>query len=277
MFNSLVESGSHRADLRRKGKFFLGASAFYAVLLAVTGVGSIYAYNATIDDGSELEVLSIMRFPPAETRPEPARREEQRPATPNSREQQVAMRVDEISVITSLHGDRVASESAKDINARKPVVFGPVNREATSVGGPARTNYAGGSGGPGGGDIGAPRVDDTTTPPPLPPRTAPTPAPAEHKGPLRLTSTLLASKIISKPAPPYPALAKQIGVHGSVTVQFLIDEQGHVVNAKATNGHPLLQSAAVQAAYKATFTPTVLSGKPTTVTGVITYNFVLNK
>jgi protein TonB len=143
------------------------------------------------------------------------------------------------------------------------------------VGGPARTNYVGPAG-PGGGDIGAPRVEETTTPPPLPPRVTPTPAPAERKGPLQL-STLLSSKIINKPAPPYPALAKQIGVQGSVTVQFLIDEKGHVVNAKATSGHPLLQPAAVQAAYKATFTPTVLSGKPTTVTGVITYNFVLNK
>lgn len=275
MFNSLVESGSHRADLRRKSKFFLGATAFYALLLAVTGVGSIYAYNATIDDRSELEVLSIMRFSPAEARPEPARREEQRPAPSNGRESQAAMRVDELSVITPLHGDRVASANAKDINARTPVVFGPINREATTAGGPAHTNYAGGPGGPGG-DIGPPRVDDNTTPPPLPPRTAPTPAPAEHKGPLRLTSTLLASKIVSKPAPPYPALAKQLGVQGSVTVQFLIDEQGRVVNAKATSGHPLLQAAAVKAAYTATFTPTVLSGKPTTVTGVITYNFVLN-
>src|ERR1700754_2435479 len=166
MFNSLVESGSHRADPRRKGKFFLGATAFYAVLLAVTGVGSIYAYNATIDEGSELEVLSIMRFSPAEARPEPARREEQRAATPNSREQQTAMRVDEISVNTPLHGDRVASESAKDIDAHKPVVIGPVNREATAVGGPARTNYIGGPGG-GNGNGDAPRVDDggtTTTP-----------------------------------------------------------------------------------------------------------------
>jgi protein TonB len=57
----------------------------------------------------------------------------------------------------------------------------------------------------------------------------------------------------------------------------LIDEQGHVVSAKAASGPPLLLSAAVQAAYKATFTPTLLSGRPVKVTGVITYNFVLNK
>lgn len=277
MFNSLVESGSHRADLRRKGKFFLGATTFYAVLLAVTGVGSIYAYNASIDNGSELEVLAIMRFSPAEPRTEPARREVQRPAATNNREQHYATRVDEISVITPLHSNNVASEGARDINARTPVRFGPVNSDPSSIGGPAGTNYTGDVG-TGGGHLDGPAVDGKdTTPPPTPTHTTPTPAPVEHKGPVRLTSTLLASKIVSKPAPPYPAMAKQIGVQGSVTVQFLIDEQGHVVNAKATSGHPLLQAAAVQAAYKATFTPTVLSGKPTTVTGVITYNFVLNR
>ena len=273
MFSNLIESGSHRADLKRKGKFFLGATAFYAVLLAATGVGSIYAYNARIDDASDLEVLAIMRFSPAETRPEPARREESRPASSDNREQQFATRVN-VSIITPYHTDRVAPENSRDIKAHTPVVISDHDSDPKSVGGPASTNYISGPGGPGGGDTGAPRVEESATPPPPSPRVTPTPA--ERKGPLAL-STLLASKIISKPAPPYPALARQIGVQGSVTVQFLIDEQGHVVNAKATSGHTLLQAAAVQAAYKATFTPTVLSGKPTTVTGVITYNFVLNK
>ena len=276
MFSNLIESGSHRADLKRKGKFFLGATAFYTLLLAATGVGSIYAYNARIDDTSYLEVYAIMRFSPAEARPAPARREEQRPAASNNREQQFATRIGDISVVTPYHPDRVAPDSAKDVSARIPVVISDHNSDPKYVGGPANTKYTGGPGvGPGVGD-GAPRVEETTPPPPPPARVTPTPAPAERKGPLAL-STLLASKIINKPAPPYPALAKQIGVQGSVTVQFLIDEQGHVVNAKATSGHPLLQPAAVQAAYKATFTPTVLSGKPTTVTGVITYNFVLNR
>ncbi len=215
-----------------------------------------------------------MRFSPVEPRPEPTRREESRPASSDNREQAMATRVN-VSVVTPYHTDRVAPENSRDISARTPVVISDHDSDPKSIGGPANTNYVSGpGGGPGNGD--APRVEETTTTPPPPARVTPTPAPAERKGPLAL-STLLASKIINKPAPPYPALAKQIGVQGSVTVQFLIDEQGHVVNAKATSGHPLLQPAAVQAAYKATFTPTVLSGKPTTVTGVITYNFVLNK
>jgi protein TonB len=276
MFSSLVESGSHRADLRRKGKFFLGATAFYAVLLAVTGVGSIYAYNASIDDASDLEVYAIMRFSPAEARPEPARREEQRPAASNSREQQVATRIDEISVITPLHPDRVASESAKDINARKPVRISTYNSDATTVGSPARTNYIGGNGGGGNGDAPSVDVKDSTTPPP-PARPTPQPAPPRESKPLNVSTGVLVGKAISKPAPQYPAIAKAAGVQGPVAVQVLIDEQGRVLSAKATSGHPLLQQAAVQTAYKWRFTPTMLSGQPVKVAGVVTYNFTLNR
>lgn len=277
MFNSLIESGSHRADLRRKGKFFLGATAFYAVLLAVTGVGSIYAYNATIDDGSDLEVLSIIRFSPAEARHEPVRREEQRPAASNSRAQQVATRVDEISVNTPYHTDRVASESAKDINARTPVRLDTYNSEATNAGGPAHTNYISGPGG-GSGDGDAPKVDDSgTTPPPLPPRTTTPPATPRESKPLNVSAGVLVGKAVSKPTPVYPPIAKAAGAQGPVTVQVLIDEQGRVVSAKATSGHPLLQQAAVQTAYKWKFTPTTLSNQPVKVTGVVTYNFTLNR
>ena len=274
MFNSLVESGSHRADLRRKGKFFLGATAFYAVLLAVTGVGSIYAYNATIDDGSELEVLSIMRFAPADVRPEPARREEPRPAS-NSHVQQVATRVGEISVITPFRGEHVASEGAKDISARTPVRLGNFNNDAANVGGPARTNYVG-PGGPGG-DIGAPRVDDkdTTTPPPA--HTTPPPAQPRESKPVPVSTGVLVGKAISKPSPIYPAIAKAAGVQGAVSVQVLIAEDGHVLSAKVTSGHPLLQQAAVQAVYRWKFSPTLLSGQPVKVTGVVSCNFTLNR
>ena len=39
MVSNLVESGSHAADLKRKGSFFLGTRAFYGGLLLATGVG----------------------------------------------------------------------------------------------------------------------------------------------------------------------------------------------------------------------------------------------
>jgi protein TonB len=91
----------------------------------------------------------------------------------------------------------------------------------------------------------------------------------------RLPSSVLLSKVISLPQPPYPQLAKQIKAQGAVNVQILVDEQGRVVSAQAVNGNPMLLAAAKDAALRARFTPTILSGVAVKVQGVITYNFVL--
>jgi protein TonB len=107
------------------------------------------------------------------------------------------------------------------------------------------------------------------------PTPRPSPPPRQSGGTISLPSTVISSKVIDKPAPPYPAIARAAGIHGPVAVQILVDEQGRVVSAKAASGNPLLQAAAVQAAYRARFTPTMLTGQPVKVTGTITYNFVL--
>ena len=58
-------------------------------------------------------------------------------------------------------------------------------------------------------------------------------------------------------------------------MQIVVDESGKVTSAKAVSGHPLLLQAAVQAAYQARFSPTLLSGQPVKVSGIITYQFNL--
>jgi TonB family protein len=90
-----------------------------------------------------------------------------------------------------------------------------------------------------------------------------------------ISGGVLNAKAVSKPEPPYPALAKAARASGTVTVQVVVDETGKVVEAKAVSGHPLLQSAAVAAARQATFKPTYLGGEAMRVKGVLTYNFVL--
>ncbi|MFL6283240.1 MAG: energy transducer TonB [Pyrinomonadaceae bacterium] len=110
-------------------------------------------------------------------------------------------------------------------------------------------------------------VDDEEPPPP-PPAPKPTPKPIIAGG-------VLNGKAISKPQPDYPPIAKAARAQGTVTVQILVDESGRVISASAVSGHPLLQQAAVSAARQARFSPTLLSGQPVKVSGVITYNFVL--
>lgn len=90
-----------------------------------------------------------------------------------------------------------------------------------------------------------------------------------------ISGGVLNGKAIVKPQPSYPPIAKAARASGTVTVQILLDEEGYVIAANAVSGHPLLQQAAVYAARQARFSPTLLEGQPVKVSGVITYNFVL--
>ena len=92
-----------------------------------------------------------------------------------------------------------------------------------------------------------------------------------------LEGGVINGKAVSKPQPAYPPAARAARAQGTVNVQVKIDETGSVVSAAAVSGHPLLRAAAVAAARQAKFSPTLLSGKPVKVTGVLTYNFVLEQ
>ena len=111
---------------------------------------------------------------------------------------------------------------------------------------------------------------DEDVPPPPPPLSTPSPS-----RPRVISGGVLNGKAISKPQPPYPAIARAARASGTVTVQVMVDEEGRVISANAVSGHPLLQAAAVAAARQARFSPTLLSGQPVKISGVITYNFVL--
>ncbi|HKG47164.1 MAG TPA: TonB family protein [Pyrinomonadaceae bacterium] len=77
------------------------------------------------------------------------------------------------------------------------------------------------------------------------------------------------------PPPVYPESAKRMRTQGVVSVEVVLDETGKVVSATASTGPPILREAAVQAARKARFSPTKLSGQPVKVSGVINYKFAL--
>ncbi|HEY6403912.1 MAG TPA: TonB family protein [Blastocatellia bacterium] len=75
--------------------------------------------------------------------------------------------------------------------------------------------------------------------------------------------------------PPYPSLARAVGVEGSVQVRVLIGETGEVIKATVISGHPLLRAAALEAARQWQFKPTEVSAKVVKVEGVLTFNFTL--
>ncbi len=276
MFGNLIESGSHAHDMKRKGSFFLATFIFYTLLLAAAGVGSIYAYDAHLEE-EQLEVLGIMRFTPPSARiEEPAPRQEPTPAINRSSVNAVTERI-AISINTAVvRSGEVASRDVPEVKSRTLVVISNRNFDPTISGVPIGPFNSPGSGSPNGRSDGATLVDLTNENPP-PPRQMPTiQSTAASKPPKVINvSTLLNGRAISKPIPPYPQIAKLTRVSGVVTVQILVDETGRVVSAHATNGPQMLRLAAVRAAYEARFSPTILGTQPVKVSGLMTYNFVL--
>ena len=270
MFDTLVESGSHSDDLARKGSFFLGTMVLYAVVLLGVAVLSIYLYNDSIPDPS-LELLTLVAPVPMAQDDTPKAAEEPKPAAKAAPE--VAMVKDMAVIAPVTKTNEIAPPTAKVVATNKTLNVLVGDRDVGDVNavptGPV--GVVGGTGGGGAGTGGAPKVEVSDEPPPPPPP-APTPAP---KPKTIVSGGVLNGKAISKPQPAYPPIAKAARASGTVTVQILVDESGRVVSASAVSGHPLLQQAAVAAARNARFSPTLLSGQPVKVSGVITYNFVL--
>lgn len=121
----------------------------------------------------------------------------------------------------------------------------------------------------------APYVPPPPTPAPTPvPTPVPTPQPTPVPPPAIIRrSEVLNGSAISLPKPPYPPSARAVGASGAVRVEVVIDERGNVISATATSGHMLLKQVSVQAARQARFSPTIVSGKATKVSGTIVYNF----
>jgi TonB family protein len=96
--------------------------------------------------------------------------------------------------------------------------------------------------------------------------------PTKHQ---KIEGDVLNGRALALGHPAYPPLARAARVFGTVHVQVLIDEEGNVIGARAADGHPLLQAAAVAAARQSRFSPTLLEGEPVRVTGVIKFEFHL--
>lgn len=87
----------------------------------------------------------------------------------------------------------------------------------------------------------------------------------------------LGQHLLSKPQPEYPTEALNLALSGSVNVMVTVDDHGNVIMAGAMPGNARLplRVAAVEAAYKATFKPIVVDGRPVIARGTISYEFVL--
>ena len=84
-------------------------------------------------------------------------------------------------------------------------------------------------------------------------------------------------KLLAKPKPEYPDIARAKGISGNVFVFVLTDTEGNVTSATIHSGPPLLEEAALEAATQARFPPTKLSGVPIKIRVLLEYDFDLTR
>lgn len=272
MLDQLVESKSSTQENTRRSGFLLTVTVIMVSVLLSAWLYSLFAKDYGMG-GDELELSTLVApvpVPEEEPPPEPEKQPEKQ-AEPNvdvrkeliqNIESTPIIPPDKPSVVKpnvqQMRLDRLTKLGATDSNTGTEV--SPDVARAVTGG---NTEGLGGSGTAPTGDPGA-----GAPPPPPPPKPTPKPVPKTVSG------GVLNGKATSLPKPAYPAAARAVRAAGAVTVQVTIDENGRVISANATGGHPLLRAAAEGAARGARFSPTMLSGQPVKVTGIITYNFV---
>jgi TonB family protein len=99
------------------------------------------------------------------------------------------------------------------------------------------------------------------------------PPPPLPQEPEKVSEGMLQGRAITKVNPVYPPSARKMNATGTVEVEVTISEKGLVVEATAISGHFALRSAAVEAARKWVFNPTIFSGAPVRIKGVLTFTF----
>ena len=125
-------------------------------------------------------------------------------------------------------------------------------------------------GGQAGGVLGGIIGGVTGGPPPPPP-----PPKAQTPQRIRVGGQVEAAKLIYKPTPEYPPLAKMARIQGTVRLEAVIAKDGTIQDLKVLSGHPLLVKAALDAVKQWRYQPTLLNGEPVEVVTEIDVNFTL--
>jgi TonB family protein len=180
------------------------------------------------------------------------------------------------STVPATNVAAVNSETKSTLLAAKPTANNnSSSSQKTSAALPGSVNTADKVSGLGTVEVGNARSNTEFQAPVVQLESEPPPAPKPFLKPV--SGGVLNGTAVSLPSPNYPEAAKRLRIGGLVSVEVVVDETGKVISAVATSGQAVLREVAVQAAMRARFSPTKLSGQPVKVSGVINYKFSLSQ
>lgn len=267
MLDQLVESKSNSVENKRRSEFIIGIGVLAVASLLTMWTVSLFGKDFGMggEDLSLTTLVAPVPVPDEEPPPEPEKKPEQKQPDVDVRKELIQNIMS--SPVKPPDTISTTKNAVKEMRLDRMTKLGDTNSDTGALvnQNSARVVDNGGTGGistsTGTADTGG------DAPPPPPP-------PAAKPIPKIVSGGVLNGKATSLPKPAYPAAARAVHAGGAVVVQVVIGENGSVISASAVSGHPLLRAAAVSAAQGAHFSPTLLSGQPVKVSGVITYNFV---
>ena len=275
MLNQLVESRNHHAENARKNGFLATTLGVLVAVLLSGWTYSLFAKNFGMGTG-EFELSSLVapvapsEDPPA---PEPETKQPDREQSA-SKDQKPTVIERNVRMEDSLDNPpKIEDARALKSSPLKPSEWNKYEEGTQNKYLSRESDREADGNGDGLKQKDASKTEETDKLPDVVLKPKPAPSPEANKPKLPQSGGVLNGRAINLVKPNYPPAAKAMGVKDTVQVQVLIDEKGSVVSATAVSGNPLLRAAAVQAARQTKFTPTLLTGQPVKVTGVIVYKF----
>jgi protein TonB len=254
VFDQLIESGGKHE--RTKKPLTLTISIIVHVVVVVVLIIIPLLFPETLQ--GQLSALTQLIAPPPPPPPAPP------PPPPTTVVRVVRPVVDDGQFRAPVE---IPKEIAKIVDDGPP----PDSAMGGVVGGVPGGMPGGTVGGVLGGVLGGASSGPIAPPPPPPPPEAPKPPQR-----IKVGGNVQQANLVKQVKPPYPPLARQARIQGTVILEAVINRQGSVDQLRVISGHPLLVQSAMDAVRQWKYRPTLLNGEPVEVITTITVNFNLS-
>lgn len=247
MFEELLESSVQRRKTNQRWTVLVSAAIQVFVLVILILIPLIYTEALP---KAAFATLLVAPPPPPPPPPPPA-------ATP-------IVRVQPVKRLMNAGVLRAPTAIPKQVSMIKEEALPPEVSTVGVAGGVPGGVPGGQAGGVLGGILGG--VVGSAAPPP----------PKEAPKRIVVGGQVQQARLIARPTPVYPPLARQARIQGTVRLQAIIAKDGTIQSLEVVSGHPLLVQNALDAVRQWRYQPTLLNGEPVEVSTTIDVVFTLS-